>query len=105
MRVLVILSPGPNWIEGPLEKQDRAVFRPHLIRMRELYDKGTLLFGGPARTGPNGMAILESASGEEAAELMRGDPAVQAGALIFTVTELNPYFDAFAGRAWSPKQR
>jgi uncharacterized protein YciI len=88
MRTLVILSPGPNWIEGPLEKQDRAVFWPHLIRMRELYDEGTLLFGGPARTGGDGIAILETASGEEATELMRGDPAVQAGALTFAVTWL-----------------
>ncbi len=103
MRSLVIFSPGPNWNGQPLSEQDRAVFRPHLIRMRELYVKGTLLFGGPSRAGFRGMALMETATAAEASDLMREDPAVLAGILTCEVTELEPYFDAFAGRAWAPK--
>ena len=75
---------------------------PHLIRMRELYDKGVLIFGGPTGAGFGGMALMETKTASEAADLMREDPAVLAGVLTFEVAELNPYFDAFAGRAWSP---
>lgn len=103
MRCLVIFRHGPNWNGEPLHKQDRAVFRPHLIRMRELYDKGILLFGGPSRTGVNGMALLETTTGSDASDLMRDDPAVLAGVLTYEVTELNPFFDAFAGQAWAPR--
>ncbi len=103
MRSLVILSPGPNWNGQPLHKQDRAVFRPHLIRMRDLYDKGVLLFGGPGRDEVRGMALLETATAAEASDLMRDDPAVLAGVLTYEVIVLEPYFDAFAGRAWAPR--
>ncbi len=75
---------------------------PHLMRMRELYDRGILIFGGPTRAGFGGMALMETRTTSEAADLMREDPAVLAGVLAYEVAELNPYFDAFAGRAWSP---
>lgn len=104
MRALVLFSPGPNWIEGqPVVNQDHAVITAHLIRMRDLYDKGILIFGGPARTGFEGVALVEAESGAAATDLMHDDPAVQAGILIFRVLELSPRFDAFAGRAWSLK--
>ncbi len=74
---------------------------PHLIRMRELYDNGALIFGGPTRAGFGGMALLETKTSSEAADLMREDPAVLAGVLTYEVAALNPYFDAFAGHAWS----
>jgi uncharacterized protein YciI len=106
MRSLVMFSPGPNWIAGrPVSGQDAAVFRPHLIRMRALYDRGALIFGGPTKAGFGGMAILETATATEASELMRADPAVLAGVLTYEVMELEPYFDAFAGRAWAPRPR
>jgi uncharacterized protein YciI len=72
------------------------------MRMRELYDRGALIFGGPTRAGWGGMALMETETSSEAAALMREDPAVRAGILICEVAELNPYFDAFARRAWSP---
>jgi uncharacterized protein YciI len=98
-----MFRPGPKWIAGqPANRQDPAVMLPHLIRMRELYDRGNLVFGGPTRAGFGGMALMETKTFSEAADLMREDPAVLAGVLIYEVAELNPYFDAFAGRAWSP---
>ncbi|MGH7033835.1 MAG: YciI family protein, partial [Stellaceae bacterium] len=96
----------PNWLAGqPVSQQDRAVFRPHLIRMRALYDRGAVIFGGPTKAGFGGMAIMETATAAEASELMREDPAVLAGLLTYEVTELDPYFDAFASRAWAPRSR
>lgn len=98
----MIFRPGPNWIAGQSANgQDRAVMLSHLIRMRELYDNGTLIFGGPTRAGFGGMALLETKTSSEATELMGEDPAVLAGVLTYEVAELNPYFDAFAGHAWS----
>jgi len=44
--------------------------------MRELYDKGIVLFGGPARAGFEGMALVETESATRAAALMSEDPAV-----------------------------
>jgi uncharacterized protein YciI len=75
---------------------------PHLMRMRGLYERGALIFGGPTRAGFGGMALMETKTSSEAADLMGQDPAVLAGVLTYEVAELNPYFDAFAGRAWSP---
>jgi uncharacterized protein YciI len=106
LRSLVIFRPGPNWIAGePADRQDRAVMLPHLIRMRQLYDRGALIFGGPTRAGFGGMALMETTTSSEAADLMREDPAVVAGVLSYELAELNPYFDAFANHAWSPQSK
>lgn len=77
---------------------------PHLIRMRELEDRGALIFGGPTRVGFGGMALLATKTLSAAACLMREDPAVLAGVLTkltYEVAALNPCFDAFAGHGWS----
>ena len=103
MRLLVIFSPGPQWIAGqPATKQERAVIGPHLRRMRALFDEGSMIFGGPTSEGFGGMALIESRSVQEAEAMMDLDPAVAAGVMTYALTPLNPYFDAFSGRAWAP---
>lgn len=69
--------------------------------MRELYDNGALIFGSPTRAGFGGMVLLETKTSSEAADLTREHPAVLAGVLTYEVAGLTPYFDAFAGHAWS----
>ena len=100
MRSLVLFRVGPKWIEGSVRDQNPAVMNAHLVRMRDLYDKGVLLFAGPARKTHEAIALVEAESGAAAATIMDGDPAVQAGILTFRVLELSAYFDRFAGRAW-----
>lgn len=48
------------------------------------------------------MALIETDTLDEATARMDGDPAVTAGVMTYRLTPLNPYFDAFSGRAWSP---
>ena len=74
----------------------------HLASMRRRYDDGALLFGGPYRSGFGGMALLEADSAADAAAIMDADPAVMAGILAYNIADVRPYFDAIAGRAWSP---
>ena len=76
----------------------------HLLQMRRLYDEGKLLFGGPYKTVFGGIAVLEAASYDEAKEIMDADAAVRAGIMAAEVLDVRPYFDAFAGKAWSPGQ-
>ena len=103
MRYVVLLDPGPAWAEGePVAGQDRSVLGAHLGRMRRRYDEGSLLFGGRFASGFGGVALLEAESSAAAAAIMDADPAVAAGLMTYRLHEVRPFFDAFAGQAWSP---
>jgi uncharacterized protein YciI len=77
--------------------QEPRILRDHLGHMRELFDSGALLLGGPAYDGRSGVALLEAPTSEQAAALIEMDPAVLAGLFRFTIQRLMPYFDAFDG--------
>ena len=105
MRVLAHINPGPAWRPGqPVWGQGSAV-QAHLEYMRDRYDDGTLLVGGPLRSGLAGMALLEVANLDLAQDFGAADPAVAAEVLTYEVAELLPYFDALRGlhhRAMTP---
>ena len=61
-----------------------------------------MIFGGPTFEGFSGMALIETETLQDAEALMDEDPAVMAGVMTCKLTQLNPYFDAFSGLAWSP---
>jgi uncharacterized protein YciI len=65
--------------------------------MRDRYDDGTLLVGGPLRSGMAGMALLEVGDLEAAHAFAAADPAVAAEVLAYEVAEVLPYFDALSG--------
>lgn len=97
MRVLARITPGPAWLPGqPVWGQGRTV-QDHLAYMRDRYDDGALLVGGPLRSGMAGMALLEVADLDVAQDFAAADPAVAAEVLTYEVAELLPYFDAFSG--------
>lgn len=97
MRVLARINPGPAWRPGqPVWEQGRAV-QAHLAYMRDRYDDGTLLVGGPLRSGMAGMALLEVPDLDVAQALAAADPAVAADVLTYELVELLPYFDALSG--------
>jgi len=77
--------------------QDPLVLGEHLGHMRDLFDTGALLLGGPAYDGRSGIALLDSRTLEQAAALITADPAVRAGLFRFDLHPLTPYFDAFDG--------
>lgn len=97
MRVLARITPGPAWLpRQPVWGQGRAV-QAHLAYMRDRYDVGALLVGGPLRSGMAGMALLEVADFSVAHDFAAADPAVAAGVLTYDMAELLPYFDALSG--------
>jgi uncharacterized protein YciI len=104
MRYVAILNAGRAWIEGKgVQEQDRAVMLAHLHAMRRRYDEGSVLFGGPFRTGDGGIVLIEAPSRPDARSIMDEDPAVSAGVMDYTLFEVRPFFDVIAGEAWLPK--
>lgn len=104
MRYVALLNAGSAWIEGKtVHEQDREVMTAHLHAMREKYERGSVLFGGPFRQADGGIVLIEAQGRLEAKKLMDSDPAVAAGIMDYNLFEVRPYFDAFSGDAWSPK--
>lgn len=94
MRVLAHITPGPSWRPGHDVWGQGPAVRAHLAHMRDSYDAGVLLVGGPLRGGMAGMALLEVSDLGAAHALAAADPAVAAGVLTYEVAEVLPYFDA-----------
>lgn len=97
MRVLVRIIPGPKWLPGRDVWGQGSAVRAHLTYMRDRFDTGVLLVGGPLRHGMAGMALLEVADVGAARAFAAADPAVAAGVLVYEVAEVLPYFDTFSG--------
>jgi len=97
MRFVALLTPGPAWVAGRTVYQQGPPIQGHLEFMRTRFDAGDLLLGGPFASGKRGMAVLDVADERSAVELVEADPAVQAGVLVYELTEMIAYFDAFDG--------
>ncbi len=101
MRYVALLSPGPASLPGkPVSEQDRSLIGAHLYWMRQGYDQGVVLFGGPFVSGFEGVVLIEADSHAAAASFIANDPAVAAGLLSSRVEQVRVVFDAFAGKAW-----
>ena len=97
MRVIVHLSPGPNWILGKSVYEQGEPIEAHLASMRRRYDEGNLLLGGPYEGHNAGIAVLEVNDMRHAATIMNQDPGVAAGVLAYELRQHVSIFDAFAG--------
>ena len=97
MRFVAMLTPGPAWNTGRSVYEQGPPIQRHLEFMRARYDAGDLLLGGPFVSGNRGMAVFEAADESSAVEMVEGDPAVQAGVLVYELTEMLAYFDVFDG--------
>lgn len=80
MMVVVIYSPGPNWIIGkPVTSQKLA---SHLHYMKMLQGVGQVVLAGPfLDSALGGMAVLRGVSLVEASQIILDDPAVKNGVL------------------------
>jgi uncharacterized protein YciI len=95
--VLASITPGPAWLAGlPVWDQGPAI-AAHLAYMRDRFDAGTLLLGGPLQDGMSGMGLLEVADLHAARAFADADPGVAAEVLTYEVAEVLPYFDAISG--------
>lgn len=97
MRVLANITPGPSWLPGQAVWGQGPTIQAHLAYMRDRYDAGAVLIGGPLRSGMAGMALLEVADLDVAHAFAAADPAVAAEVLTYEVAHVLPYFDAFSG--------
>ena len=101
MRYVALLSPGPAWMEGkPIAEQDRSLLGAHLYRLRQAYDQGVVIFGGPFLSGFESVVLLEAGSRAEAEHFIGNDPAVAAGLFNTRLEQVRTVIDGFAGRAW-----
>jgi uncharacterized protein len=97
MRYVSIMALGPHWETSGNDGSRDVVNRAHYDYMKNLYDQGTLILGGPFKRAAGGIHILECPTKAAAEELLAGDPGVKAGMFTFELRELFTMFDAFAG--------
>jgi uncharacterized protein YciI len=97
MRYVALIGRGPRWIaDKPVWEQGRPI-QEHLAAMRDRYDEGRLLLGGPFTDPSGGIAVLDVEDEAAAVALMEADPGVRAGVLVYTLHAMRAYFDAFTG--------
>jgi uncharacterized protein YciI len=97
MRYVALIGHGPRWIAGKPVWEQGPPIQAHLASMRDRYDEGRLLLGGPFMDPSGGIAVLDVEDEAAAVALMEADPGVQAGVLVYTLHAMRAYFDAFSG--------
>lgn len=94
MYVMAFLKQGPNRNQTPEEAAQLQ--QAHLANIRRMADSGELVLAGPLAkndVGIQGIYIFDVKSVEEAEQLTRSDPAIQAGRLEM---ELIPWYGSAA---------
>lgn len=93
-----LLRPKRANFLATITHEERAVMEEHMIYLRDLYDRGKILFGGAATDGSFGILVYKADSADEAEQLYTNDPAVRAG---IGHAELHPfhvgYLSAYCG--------
>ncbi len=91
--VMALLKEGPNRDQDSLEAAQ--IQRAHLDNISRMADEGKLVVAGPFfdEWEVKGIYIFAVATVEEAEELTKSDPAIQAGRLVM---ELHPWYGSAA---------
>lgn len=88
MIVAIRYARGPGWKAGTtLQQQDLAA---HGAFMKEHYDAGTLMYGGPFLDDEGGMCVVTVPDLETAVAFTRIDPGVVNGT--FVIGEIHPWY-------------
>ena len=95
-KYIALITHGPQWIKGKNVYEQGPPVEAHLVAMRERFDAGQLLLGGPFDEG-GGIAVLDVPDEAAARAVMEADPAVRAGVMIYEIKALRPIFDAASG--------
>lgn len=94
MYVIGHIEHGPGWKKGLPVTQQGAAMAGHLAFMKDLYDRGSLLLGGPYEAGEDGgLAVFVADSLSHAQLLADADPAARAGVVTYRLSELRAVFD------------
>lgn len=94
MKFIGLMALGPNWEKSGEDGTQGPIMRQHYDYMRNLYDQGVLVLGGPFKRGPGGLNVLECPDKEQATAALAADPGVQAGLFQFDLKEHLTMFDA-----------
>lgn len=84
---LILYSPGPEWVAGKPFFEQKLM--EHGSYMKQLYDAGTLLEGGPFTDHSGGLSIIRVEDEAAAKAVLAEDPALINGVF---VAELRPWF-------------
>lgn len=88
LRFVYITKPyKENFVETATEEEKR-VMGVHFVYLKELLEKKILIMAGPETSGKFGLTVIETASEEQAREIMNNDPAVKSG---LVSAEIYPY--------------
>lgn len=88
---------GPAWKPGvPVTAQGEPM-EQHLQYMKDLFDRGALILGGPYDSAHGGIAVFVAETFAEAQRLADDDPAHQAGVIDYRLEPLRTVFDAAGG--------
>ena len=76
-RFVIYYTPGPSWeADKPFSQQD---LRDHGAYMKQLYDRGQLVSGGPFTDDSGGLAIIHAEDHTQAQAILDADPAIISG--------------------------
>lgn len=95
-KYIALINHGPQWIKGKTVYEQGTPVDAHLSAMRDRFDAGQLLLGGPFDEG-GGIAVLDVPDEAAARAVMDADPAVRAGVMVYEIKALRPIFDAAGG--------
>jgi uncharacterized protein YciI len=95
---VIVHMPGPAWRPGvPFFEQPNV--EGHVAFMRSLDDRGLMALGGPfVDEESGGMAVVETATAEEADALAREDPSIANGLLTFRIRPWRAVMGSLAAR-------
>jgi uncharacterized protein YciI len=88
-----LIPPRTTFLQD-ITVSEKEVMGRHLVYLKALYDKGTLVFGGPVLDpkGVYGVLVIKAASEDEARAIAGADPSVQAGVSRIEVAEMRVAF-------------
>ena len=88
-KYVALIHRGPQWLWGRSVYEQGQPIEEHLQAMREHFDSGVLLLGGPFDED-GGIALLEVPDEQTAHDVMQADPAVVAGVITYEMRSLRP---------------
>lgn len=94
MHTIGHITHGSAWKPGLSVTDQGEPMARHLQYMKMLFDRGSLILGGPYESAPGGIAVFVTETLDEARRLAYQDPANQADVINYRLEPLRTVFDA-----------
>ena len=79
LNFVYIVKPLKNNFNETATDEENRIVHEHFVYLKKLLEENTLILAGPELNAKFGIAVLETDSEEEAADIMQNDPAVAKG--------------------------